>query len=49
MITPKARRLAFTARIWRNQRGTAAVEFALVATLLSVLLPAATDLALAEP
>jgi Flp pilus assembly protein TadG len=45
--TPKARLPALTGRIWRNQRGTAAVEFALVATLLTALLPAATDLALA--
>jgi Flp pilus assembly protein TadG len=45
--TPKARLPALTGHIWRNQRGTAAVEFALVATLLTPLLPAATDLALA--
>lgn len=45
--TPKASLLAFTGPIWRNQRGVAAVEFALVAAVLTVLLPAATDLALA--
>jgi Flp pilus assembly protein TadG len=49
MITwrPKARLTVLTGHIWRNQRGTAAVEFALVASLLTALLPAATDLALA--
>lgn len=45
--TPKARLPALTGHIWRNQRGTAAVEFALVATVLTAMLPAATDLALA--
>jgi Flp pilus assembly protein TadG len=45
--TPKARLPVLTRHIRRNQRGTAAVEFALVATVLTALLPAATDLALA--
>lgn len=45
--TPKARLPALTGHTWRNQRGIAAVEFALVATVLGLLLPAATDLALA--
>jgi len=45
--TPNARLPVLTGHIWRNQRGTAAVEFALVATVLGLLLPAATDLALA--
>jgi Flp pilus assembly protein TadG len=36
-----------TGLIWRNQRGVAAVEFGLLATVLTILLPAATDLALA--
>ena len=45
--TPKARLPALTGHICRNQGGTAAVEFALVATVLGLLLPAATDLALA--
>ena len=45
--TPKVGLRALTGHIWRNQRGVAAVEFGLVSTLLMVLLPAATDLALA--
>jgi Flp pilus assembly pilin Flp len=45
--TPKASLPTVNGHIWRNQRGVAAVEFGLVATVLAVLLPAATDLALA--
>lgn len=45
--TPKARLPVLSGLIWRNQRGVAAVEFGLVATILALLLPAATDLALA--
>ncbi|MGA7386170.1 MAG: TadE/TadG family type IV pilus assembly protein [Methylocella sp.] len=45
--TPKAHLPVLTGHLCHNQRGVAAVEFALVATLLSFLLPAATDLALA--
>ncbi len=45
--TPKASLPVLTGHIWRNQRGIAAVEFGLVATVLALLLPAATDLALA--
>jgi Flp pilus assembly protein TadG len=45
--TPKASFPVLTGLIWRNQRGVAAVEFGLVSTVLALLLPAATDLALA--
>jgi len=45
--TPKAHLPVMTGHLWQNQRGVVAVEFALVATLLTALLPAATDLALA--
>jgi Flp pilus assembly protein TadG len=45
--TPNARLPVLTGHIWRNQRGTAAVEFALVSTLLIFLFTAATDIALA--
>jgi Flp pilus assembly protein TadG len=46
-LTPKANLPVLTGHLWRNQRGVAAVEFALVAAVLSFVLPAATDLALA--
>lgn len=45
--TPGANLHVLTGHLWRNQRGVAAVEFGLVATVLALLLPAATDLALA--
>jgi Flp pilus assembly protein TadG len=45
--TPTARLPVLTGHLWRNQRGVAAVEFGLVSTVLALLLPAATDLALA--
>ena len=45
--TPRATLHVLTGHLWHNQRGVAAVEFGLVATVLALLLPAATDLALA--
>ncbi len=44
---PTARPPVLTGHIWRNQHGVAAVEFALVAAVIGLLLPAATDVALA--